>query len=79
MPNYPRGPLSRVYQKAKDTILQRIDNQEINVALNRRVVPEDFPLPAKLLAIPRSRKNLEIEITPFTEKGRTGKYGKKSA
>ena len=78
MPNYPRGPLSRVYGKAKVAILDGIENQERNVSNNRRYLPYDFPVPAKLLATPRSRENLILEISPLIEKYRTGRFGKKS-
>jgi len=78
MQDQQRGPLSKVYQRAKNQIVDRIDAQELNVAINRRNIAADFPLPAKLLAVRRSRKNLELEITPFTEKSKLGGYGKKS-
>jgi hypothetical protein len=72
------GPLTRIYQDAKNRIIDRLDMQELNNAVNRRVVPADFPLPAKLLAVPRSRKNLILEISPLIEQNRTGGFGKKS-
>ena len=71
------GPLSRAYGRAKREMIARLEQQEANVETNRMQLKEDFPLPDKLLAIRRSRKNLILEITPLTTKSQTGAFGKR--
>lgn len=75
---YKPGPLTRAYSQAKREIIATLDRQEANVVVNRSQLAFQIPLPNKLLAVRRSKKNLLLEVSPLTAKYQLGKFGKKA-
>jgi len=54
-----------LFDKRKRDMAEAIDSQERNIAVARRNFPPRTPIPDKLLAVPRDKRETILVVTPI--------------